>query len=297
LILRELVLDVINDADNVESLKELEGVDGLSGAKLVCLLQRLAGVAATLDENSTYLEVGVYQGLTLASVAATRQLESFGIDNFSQFDLDGKNKATVLQRADRHSLGNLHLIDEDFETALLNMERFIGERKVGLYFVDGPHDYRSQYLCLDFARSILADNCLIVIDDCNYEHVRRANADWLLANPEYTLVFEAYTDKHPKNMTASELVAAKKGWWNGVNVLVRDADNEFARRAPVTDKSVERFINDHWIHSSKYAEYAPRLLRAMSISYVVGAAVMFKACFSGGKFKKREKSLNMHFDD
>lgn len=32
------------------------------------------------------------------------------------------------------------LIDKDFEEALLNFDR-----KVGVYFVDGPHDYRSQF--------------------------------------------------------------------------------------------------------------------------------------------------------
>ncbi|MBK7410887.1 MAG: class I SAM-dependent methyltransferase [Saprospirales bacterium] len=40
------------------------------------------------------------------------------------------------------------VINQDYEDALENLKTHIGEKKVGLFFIDGPHDYRSQLMCL-----------------------------------------------------------------------------------------------------------------------------------------------------
>lgn len=94
------VIAAISASESSGRLKTLEGVGGLSGDKLVGALQR----CAALDPSSAYVEVGVFQGLTLASVAAAAPAKScFGIDNFSQFDPDGVNKSVVERRLAQHS--------------------------------------------------------------------------------------------------------------------------------------------------------------------------------------------------
>lgn len=243
-------------------LKVLNGVTGLSGAKLVGFLQRACNV--NLDSDTCYLEIGVFQGLTLTSAAAVTKEECYGIDNFAQFDKDKVNQSIVEDRLQRHTTGNATLINADFEDALLNLPEYIGDKKIAVYFIDGPHDYRSQYLCLDFARPHLSDNVVIIIDDSNYEHVRQSTADWLKANPEFALLYEAYTACHPKNMDAEEEAKARSGWWNGVNIIVRDQENTLSRIYPHVNKDRSRYVNDHIIHSAKYADTAPKLLTAFS---------------------------------
>jgi hypothetical protein len=39
--------------------------------------------------------------------------------------------------------------------------------------------------------------------------------------------FEAYTRCHPENMDTPHTAQARNGWWNGVNVLVRDPETAF----------------------------------------------------------------------
>ena len=247
--------------DSKTSGKSLNlAIDGLSGDGLVGFLQRAVDLHSK-NKDEIYLEIGVFKGYTLTSVSACNPtVACFGVDNYSKYDEEGINKKTATSRAEEFSSGNVTFIDDDFEEALLNLDTFVGKRTIGTYFIDGPHDYRSQYLCLDYAKRYLSDDCVIIVDDSNYEHVRHANSDWLKANPEFKLLFQSYTNCHPNYMSDDEMKDAKLGWWDGVNIIVRDKDNVLELQYPPVDESRIRFINDHLIHSSKYAEYAPELL-------------------------------------
>lgn len=224
---------------------------GFSGEKLLNTLINLSKVA--LDDDCVYLEVGVFQGLSLLSVASNAgKNRAFGIDNFAFFDPDGKNESIVRNRIDQLKLTNVTLINRDYEDALINLSEYIGDKKVGLFFVDGPHDYRSQLICLLLIQPYLADNAVIVVDDCNYRHVRLANSDFLQANKDFKLFFEAYTTSHPNNMTPEVLAQARKGWWNGVNVMVRDKNNSlrFALPSTLRDRTLQE--NEHILQTEKY---------------------------------------------
>lgn len=224
---------------------------GFSGEKLLNTLINLSEVA--LSEDCVYLEVGVFQGLSLLSVASTvGKNRVFGIDNFAFFDPDGKNESIVRNRIDQLKLDNVTLINRDYEEALIHLPEYIGDKKVGLFFVDGPHDYRSQLMCLLLIQPYLADKAVIVVDDCNYRHVRLANSDFLQANKDFKLFFEAYTSSHPNNMSQEVLAQARKGWWNGVNVLVKDKNNnlKFALPPTLRDRSLQE--NEHILQTEKY---------------------------------------------
>lgn len=250
-------LDLVRAAESEGLMWSGDGLDGFSGSKLVGLLQRLAAAQSASEE--AYLEIGVFQGLTLLSVAgAFKGGVAYGIDNFSQFDPQGTNQSIVLKRAEKNGINNYKLINSDYEDALEHLDRYLDGRKIGVYFVDGPHDYRSQLVCLEFMRPYLSDSAVIIVDDCNYAHVRQANRDFLVAHKEFKLLFESYTAKHPHNMSAEEIDEARRGWWDGVNIIVRDDDDCLTRTLPPTIRSRECYENEHIVHSSKYASQAIR---------------------------------------
>ena len=247
----------IADSNQNGRLLTVPGLDGFSGDRLIGCLQRIAALGEAA--SSCYVEIGVFRGLTLVSVSrAASGVEVFGIDNFSQFDPRGENKGVVLGHVKELHLANLHLIDADFEVALADLSGFVGGRKVGTYFVDGPHDYRSQLLCLELMKPHLADGAAIVVDDSNYLHVRQANRDFLTLNSDYKLIFEAYTPCHPSNMDASQLRDAREGWWNGVNIIVHDPGDRLDRSLPPVDSGRRIFFNDHLVHSSASAANSNR---------------------------------------
>lgn len=291
----ESLISAIQDAESKGPLYKNELLTGFSGESLYGTLQRLA--RHLVDTDQCYLEVGVFQGMTLLSVAGS--LESglaYGIDNFAFFDPDQKNQGIVRERMEKLGIDNAVLIDQDYEDALEKLDRYIGSKKVGLYFVDGPHDYRSQLMCLLYIRPFLAERCAIVVDDCNYQHVRQANCDFLRAFPEFKLLFDSYTPAHPANLAGLELEKARAGWWNGVNILVRDPADELAPSFPPTERDRTLFENDHLIHAAQFpadANEALRLLRTLkTLQWHKTIILMLKHIFSRSTIRGKYRSMN-----
>jgi len=248
----QAIYDIIRESEDQGLFVEPRGLSGFSGAKLVGMLQRLARYEASRN-GGLYLEVGVFQGLTLISTAcALDGGEAFGIDNFAQFDASKKNQAIIQKRMEANEVNNANLINRDYEDALEDLKAIRGEKKIGVFFVDGPHDYRSQAICLHLIKPHLSESAVIVIDDCNYRHVRLANRDFLVSNPEFKLIFESYTRCHPGNMTKEEENEARRGWWNGVNVIVKDPENRLEGMYPETLRDRRLYENEHVVHSEKY---------------------------------------------
>ncbi|MAF95807.1 MAG: hypothetical protein CMM60_08655 [Rhodospirillaceae bacterium] len=255
----ERVLEIIKktERDGLMTDRRGEGLAGISGLKTVGALQRLVGLFAD-DSRACYLEIGVFQGLTLVSAAlAAPGLACFGIDNFATLDPDGKNREIATERLQRFGAVNATLIDSDFEAALADLDGRLDGRKIAVYFIDGPHDYRSQMVCLLLALGHLHDRCVIVIDDANYACVRQATADFLAGHPGFKMVFEAYGPAHPANMEGAELEHWEEGWLNGVNVLVRDAEGLLPDMVPPTESDKTRHFNEWLIHRLRRAELAP----------------------------------------
>lgn len=235
-----------------------EILTGYSGDKVLAVLQRLT--AALLATDACYLEVGVFQGLSLLSVAmGCPGVHCYGIDNFAFFDPKGKNLGMVRDRARLLGVQNITIINEDYEVAFARLDSHLSGRSVAVYFVDGPHDYRSQLQCLELALPHLHRDSVIVIDDSNYRHVRQANRDFLVTHPDWKLLCQAYTSRHPMNMPESERAAAVAGWWNGINILVHDPAGELETRLPPTGDNRRIFEAEHVLFSSAVADAVPGL--------------------------------------
>lgn len=303
--------DIVTAIDETERVglltdRRADGLSGLSGAHTVGLLQRLARLFAD-EPNSCYLEIGVFQGLTLVSAAIEAPtLPCFGIDNFATLDPEGTNRAIVDDRISRFEATNANLINLDFEAALESLGDHIGERKVAVYLVDGPHDYRSQLVCLTLIQPFLHDNAVIVIDDANYPDVRWSTRDFLLAFPDFRLAFDSYSPDHPANMDSETKAAFENTWLNGVHVLVRDRAGELAPMMPPTEEFERTLYLNEWLaHRLRLAELAPDAL-AFAEAVVSGDAdsenilrqtLLKKHADDRGLFDARHADRNLYSTD
>ena len=257
-------ISLIEESNSKGLLVDNDILTGFSGEKLIGTLQRLA--QQLNPQKECYVEVGVFQGLSLLSVAkAFQNGDVYGIDNFSQFDKDNVNFSIVEEREKKLQLTNVNIINKDFEIALENLDKYIGNKKVGVYFVDGPHDYRSQLMCLLLAKPYLSEHAVILVDDSNYEHVRQANRDFLIANPDFKLLFESYNQTHPHNFSKEKQQEVQKGWWNGINILVHDPYGILPCTFPPTSSDKILFYNQHLNDSSKFPEAIPLALGIMNV--------------------------------
>jgi methyltransferase family protein len=284
------VAGLIREADQSGLLFETENLAGFSGAKVIGALQRIATYQQEI-EAGCYLEVGVLQGLTLISVASVldRTL-AYGIDNFAQFDPEKKNYNVIVERSQAYNLQNIQIINADYEDALENLPQYLGNTKIATFFVDGPHDYRSQLMCLQLVRPYLSDLAVIVVDDCNYRHVRLANRDFLITNPQFKLLFETYTKCHPKNLDKNAGDEARRGWWNGVNIITYDPDGQLDQLLPPTIRDRILHENEHIVHIARYGCLAPD---AISLVQSLFSLRLIKAMKQIFKLAARSKQLDV----
>jgi len=266
---------IILQSNELGLLKQPLNVFGLSGDKLVGSLQRISKYQES-DHEGCYLEIGVFQGLTLLSVAnELSKHHAYGIDNFSQLNPDKKNEDLIRRLIQENQIDDIHLINDDYDEALENLPIHIGDRKISTFFIDGPHDYRSQLICLEFAKKYFSEKVVIFIDDSNYCHVRMATRDFLKINSQYKLFFQAYTKCHTENLDDVEKQIATKGWWNGVNIIVHDPQNLLEVRFPSISYNRSFYENDHTIHTKKLGIISPE---AVSFFNYVCKFNVYKSC-------------------
>lgn len=293
------------DANGLVSDKGADVLGGLSGRATVGALQRLVGLAkGGHSHNLCYLEIGVFQGLSLLSVAIEHpDFPCFGIDNFSILDPKGENLGIVQDRTRRLNATNAHLINQDYEAALEQLRGHIGERKVAVFFIDGAHDYRSQLMALLLIRPYLAERAVIIVDDANYFDVRQSTRDFLVAHPEFKMVFESYSPGHPANLERDVLDRYEAGWLNGVNVLVVDHAHVLPVMLPrVEPLARDLYVNEWLAHRHRYAELAPQALDLAAAAIEGGDEAAAKATLLAAhapgkaKFDARHPDRNLHCD-
>ena len=157
---------------------KLDKNDSYSGKKI---LELILNSTKIFCKKNAYLEIGVFRGNTLINNAINnRKTICYGVDNFSLFNEAKQNEKIVKKKIRDDNLTNVRLINCDFEKAIKKIKH-----KIGVLFIDGPHDYRSQLIALLKYEKLLAQECVVIIDDANYFHVRKATEDFLTIKPNF----------------------------------------------------------------------------------------------------------------
>jgi protein O-GlcNAc transferase len=188
----------------------IAGIPNLAEENVLALLNLAASLLAP---GESYVEVGTYYGASLIGAMRGNEGDFVAIDSFSfgATEVSGRK----LPAASREGLeANLRRFSVEGAT-ILERDAFelleggaLGDRRVGVYYYDGPHEYESQVRGLRAVEPWLADEALLVVDDHDWEQVTRATRDYLDSQPQARLLFEIPgADRgHPQ-------------WWEGVAVL------------------------------------------------------------------------------
>lgn len=182
----------------------LEKIDGMTTASV---LQLLNHAVSCMEPGEIYCELGCLRGSTLVG-ALLGQKDKFAVavDNFSEHD-PGHNYQMLRSNLTKFNLDpQVAFYDRDFEKQLIDLRS--DNRKIGVYFYDAAHDYRSQLMGLLLAVPLLAERALIIVDDTNGPPTRQGTLDFLAARPEAELLLDIRT---PGN--------AHPSFWNGMVVI------------------------------------------------------------------------------
>lgn len=178
-------------------------IDGMSSSSIRHLLNNLCSL-----KGARYLEIGCWKGSTL--VAATFNNETnldsvVAIDNWVEF---GGPRSEFFANVDLY-IKNIPLkfIEQNCFTI---DKRQIFHNPVNIYFYDGAHTIEDQIAAFTYFNSVFDDVFIAVIDDWNWERVRKGTL-WAFEELGYQILYEQtfFTEGN-----------GSKTWWNGICIVV-----------------------------------------------------------------------------
>ncbi len=188
----------------------IRGIPNLAEENVLALLNLAASL---LPPGESYVEVGTYHGASLIGAMRGNTGDFVAVDAFTFGPTETKGRE--LPAADRAALEeNLRRFGCEGAT-ILEGDAFelleggaLGDRRVGVYYYDGPHDREAELRGLRAVGPWLAEEALIVVDDHDWERVSTAVQEYLAGEPGARLLFEIPGEDrgHPQ-------------WWEGVAVL------------------------------------------------------------------------------
>ncbi|KEQ26348.1 class I SAM-dependent methyltransferase [Paenibacillus tyrfis] len=188
------------DQQTKESLYELCKIPRMSTLALGAIINK--GVSQ-MDNHHAFVNVGVWHGFTfIAGIVNNPNKTCIGVDNFSEFGGPQEEFSSRFSdyKSESHSFNNMDYVDYFIHTHT---------DPIGFYIYDGAHDYDNQLKGLQLAEPYFANNCMIMVDDTNWEQPRRATLDFMANSVnDYKILFDASTayNGHPT-------------FWNGVIIF------------------------------------------------------------------------------
>jgi hypothetical protein len=190
----------------------IDGIPNLATENVLALLNLAASLLAP-DES--YVEVGSFYGASLIGAMRENPGDFVAIDRFA-FDvpevrgrqLPPASRAGLEESLERFGAERATILEGDAFDVIEGGT--LGDRKVGVYYWDGPHDYEGQLRGTRAVEPWLAPEAVIVIDDYDWDDVARATRDYVATEPRAELIVE---------------IAGEAGgqvwWWDGVAVIAR----------------------------------------------------------------------------
>jgi predicted O-methyltransferase YrrM len=178
-----------------------EGVRGLSAENNLALVNL---AARCLEADESYVEVGVWQGRSL--IAAGLRNDGVDLVGIDTFQFREGSREDLLDNLRRFGVERAQLLEGDV-LELLRAEALAG-RKVGVFYYDAAHRYRTQLEALRLAESQLAERALIIVDDSDWEEVGAATRDYVAGQPNARMLLE--------------IEGSGKGqpqWWEGAQLV------------------------------------------------------------------------------
>jgi len=143
-------------------------VQSHSTAKVRMLLNKLV---SELPSDEAYFEIGCLKGGTLISaLLGNRHATAYACDNWSEYLHENPEKQfwNNLKRY-RGRIAEPKVIKDDCWNLVKNPPF---EKPVGIYFYDGDHSFESQERALTVFAKYLAERCIVLVDDWNWDDVK-----------------------------------------------------------------------------------------------------------------------------
>jgi hypothetical protein len=192
--------------------EEVLKLDGMSGIKTRIFYNELCSLEFP-NRPTQYLEVGTWKGSTLCSAMQfNTNCHATVVENWALF---GGPKEEF-----EHNVSNFNFSDRltVFEEDVFSFDISKIKNKIDIYLYDGDHEEISHYKGIVKMWPVLADQCIIIVDDWNWNKVRKGTFDAL--NDLGANIIEKFEVTYTTEDTHTDMNMASIEFWNGIGVFV-----------------------------------------------------------------------------
>jgi hypothetical protein len=174
-----------------KNMKEICRIPKMSTFAIGAMINR--GVRQMPDDQ-IFVNIGVWNGFTLFSgLLNNPRKKCVGVDNFSEC---GGPRAAFYERFNRIKSPHHYF----YEMNYIEYFQKLHTGSIGFYIYDGHHSYENQLMGLQLAEPFFSKDCIILVDDINWDEPRKATLDFIARTPnKYRILFERNTcqNSHP----------------------------------------------------------------------------------------------------
>lgn len=183
---------------------EAMGVGGFISPNTRHLLNKIGSI------STHYLECGSHIGSSLVSVVYGNEniKSAIAVDNFSLFSEGQDVGAEFYSNCEKHIPGRYKMLEKDYFS--ITKEDLVVPPD--FYYFDGAHDYESQYKAMTYFAPLLADECIVMVDDFSWFDVNRGTMQGVLdagMKIQYLMTLNSGVESD----------CTSRGWWNGYVVM------------------------------------------------------------------------------
>ena len=158
------IIKAIEDAANGISKMDGASIDipGFTSHGLKHLMNNLGAI------STKYCEVGIHKASLFVATLFQNDLTGIAIDNYSEFDQGGQSRELAYKHCGQFlKPEQWEIIEKDCWTITPKEVK-----DVDLYLYDGAHDQESQRKGISHFKDMLADECIVCVDDYRWQHVK-----------------------------------------------------------------------------------------------------------------------------
>jgi hypothetical protein len=202
------ILESFNNAENYNSkiTDDIIKMKGMTGTKTRHFYNNLLTL-----KDARYLEIGVWLGSSTCSALYNNNALIYCIDNFLEF---GGTKDIFLNNFNKH-IGNNKAVFIESDCFKLDISIL---PKFNIFMFDGYHNYDSHYNALKYYITCLDDIFIFIVDDWNWEKVRKPTYD-SIKDLNLTILFEKQV-RHTYDDSVTPEPTLSTEWWNGIYIAV-----------------------------------------------------------------------------
>ena len=195
-------------------------IDGMSGEMTRHLYNNICDIVKLDGSPTSYLEVGAWKGSSTISALYQNPCHATVIDNWSEFGAPmnefqdnlltflGMPRTAKFSDTLAHPGQKVQLIDEDC-FALKSMPMFA---PYDIYLYDGHHSQESQRKGVVDLWDILADTCILIVDDWEWTEVKAGTYEGLAeVGAKVVASWDVEKPCYP---------SGREGFWNGSGIFV-----------------------------------------------------------------------------